>query len=172
MSTKWNGEKSQRSGEGLITCMVLLLFVVLLVLCAFVFIWRAGQAEAFSTYPVAFGVAGWYGPGFVHEPMRNGDPFNPNRLTFAMNRGYPDGQLYTITWSGWVKTPDGYRHLSKSGQTCAAWTDTGAFTELYGRVADLSPATMRALAGEDGFYYGLLWVMIEEGCLIVDKEDG
>jgi len=116
------------------------------------------------------GIAGWYGPGFAGKPMKNGEIFNPDALTFAMNGGNPNGQLYTITWHGLVRIPGGHKRVDSGGRACARWTDTGNFAR-YGRVADLSPATMEALAGKDGFWYGLVWVVIKEGCLQIDEEE-
>ena len=155
------------------TILWIVLLLALLTLCAFVFLFRAHQVEAAPgpgdrLTDVISGIAGWYGPGFAGKPMKNGEIFNPNALTFAMNGGYPDGQSYTITWYGLVRIPSGYRRVSSGGWACARWTDTGNFTSLYGRVADLSPATMGALAGKDGFWYGLVWVVVEKGCLQID----
>lgn len=134
------------------------LIVALVVLLAAIWLLCASQASAAPIF--IEGIAGWYGPGFYGELMRNGEMFDSESLTFAMNGGVPDGRVYLLAWTGKVMTPQGWLDLRKSGTARARWTDTGAFTRLYGRVADLSPATMKALTDGLGFYYGLIEVRI------------
>jgi len=144
------------------TIAVAVLFVIalvfLLLFCSVFFVETVYGAPAESD--ALMGIAGWYGPGFYWKPMKNGEIYNPTDLIFAMNQGYPDDQDYLLVWTGKVITPDGWVDLGKTGIVRARWTDTGSFTKRYGRVADLSPATMRKLTGGLGFYYGLIKVRI------------
>lgn len=134
--------------------------LILALLCLIAFIWFFCTGQASAAPMMITGVAGWYGPGFYGKPMKNGEIYDPTALTFAMNEGYPDGQDYLLIWTGKVITPGGWVDLGRTGIARARWTDTGSFTERYGRVADLSRATMRKLTGGLGFYYGLIKVRI------------
>ena len=90
--------------------------------------------------------------------MANGKPLDDTKLTAALwivgKHGRPlrpDGRLVTI------------RNVENGATVKVAWADNGpgSVPRSRGVVVDLTPAAMRALAGEDGIKAGRVAVTIE-----------
>jgi rare lipoprotein A (peptidoglycan hydrolase) len=113
------------------------------------------------------GLASWYsresckreGTGGKEIMMSNGKPLNDAAMTCAIWRTLPDGR---------VKRPDSRRLRvtnATTGRTITVkWTDNGPGKKQReeGVIIDLTPAAMRALAGEDGIKQGRVNVIVEE----------
>ena len=91
-------------------------------------------------------------------PMANGEPLDDNAMTCALwivgKHGRPlrpDGRLVTI------------RNVENGATVKVAWADNGpgSVPRSRGVVVDLTPAAMRALAGEDGIKAGRVAVIVE-----------
>jgi len=91
--------------------------------------------------------------------MANGQPLDDNAMTTALwivgKNGRPlrpDGRLMKIT------------NAETSRTVVVAWQDNGpgVAPRKAGVIVDLTPAAMRALAGEDGMKAGRVKVTVEE----------
>ena len=92
-------------------------------------------------------------------PMANGKPLQDDAMTCALwktNKNgkplYPDGRLVKV-----IDAQTGY-------SVKVAWTDNGpgSVPRSRGVICDLTPAAMRALAGEDRIESGRVEVTVEE----------
>ena len=113
------------------------------------------------------GLASWYcresckreGTGGKAIKMANGKPLVDSAMTCAIWRTLPDGR---------VKRPTGKTLRvtnANTGKTITVkWTDNGPGKKQReeGVIIDLTPAAMRALAGEDGIKQGRVNVVVEE----------
>ena len=127
----------------------------------------AGGTNCPATATVVTGLASWYcresckreGTGGKEILMANSKPLNDLAMTCAIWRTLPDGR---------VKRPDSRRLRvmnATTGRTITVkWTDNGPGKKprSEGVIIDLTPAAMRALAGEDGIKQGRVKVTVEE----------
>ena len=127
----------------------------------------AGGTNCQATATGVTGLASWYcresckreGTGGKEIMMSNGKPLNDAAMTCAIWRTLPDGR---------VKRPTGKTLRvtnATTGRTITVrWTDNGPGKKprSEGVIIDLTPAAMRALAGEDGIKQGRVNVVVEE----------
>ena len=120
-----------------------------------------------ATATVVTGLASWYcresckreGTGGKEILMSNSKPLVDSAMTCAIWRTLPDGR---------VKRPTGKTLRvtnANTGKTILVkWTDNGPGKKQReeGVIIDLTPAAMRALAGEDGIKQGRINVTVEE----------
>lgn len=137
------------------------------VICANIILTMAAIAGGTNCQATAEGWATWYsrescrreGTGGEKILMANGKPLVDSNMTCAIWRTLPDGR---------VKRPDSrllkVTHLETGRSITVRWTDNGPGKKprREGVIIDLTPAAMRALAGEDGIKQGRVRVKAEE----------